>query len=118
MQDKEFYQQILGLESPWFVVDVQLDTDTQQVDVHVEHPPGTTFCCPECKQSLACYDHVSPRQWRHLDTMQFKTILHAAVPRVNCPKHGVKQVNVPWAERNSRFTLFFERFAITDLLHR
>jgi transposase len=41
---------------------------------------------------------------------------HAAVPRVDCPEHGVKQVNVPWAEARSRFTLFFERFAIDVLL--
>ena len=53
MQDKEFYQQILGLQSPWFVADVKLDTENQQVDIHVEHPQGTKFCCPECKQSLA-----------------------------------------------------------------
>jgi transposase len=116
LQDKEFYQQILGIDSPWFVVDVRLDTDEQQVDIHVEHPPGTKFCCPQCERSLACYDHASPRQWRHLDTMQCKTILHAAVPRVECPEHGVKQVRIPWAESGSRFTLLFERFAIDVLL--
>ena len=116
MQDKEFYQQILGLESPWFVSEVSLDTDGEQVDIHVAHPEGTKFCCPECERSLACYDHASPRGWRHLDTMQFKTVLHAAVPRVKCPEHGVKQVRIPWAEPGSRFTLLFERFAIDVLL--
>ncbi len=39
------------------------------------------------------------RKWRHLDGCQFKTILHASVPPVKCGKHGVKQVNVPWAEK-------------------
>jgi transposase len=116
LQDKEFYQQILGLESPWFVSEVSLDTDGEQVDIHVAHPEGTKFCCPECERSLACYDHASPRGWRHLDTMQFKTVLHAAVPRVKCPEHGVKQVRIPWAEPSSRFTLLFERFAIDVLL--
>ena len=48
--------------------------------------------------------------------MQFKTLLHAAVPRVKCPEHGVKQVSVPWSEKGSRFTLLFERFAIDVLL--
>ena len=37
-------------------------------------------------------------------------------PRVKCPEHGVKQVSVPWAEKSSRFTLLFERFAIDLLL--
>ena len=116
MQEKEFYQQILGLESPWRVQKVDLDTANQQVDIYVEHPKGTKFCCPECSKELACYDHAAPRTWRHLDTMQFKTMLHAAVPRVECPEHGVKQVKVPWAEAKSRFTLLFERFAIDVLL--
>lgn len=116
MEDKELYQHILGIESPWSVADVQLDIGNQQIDIHVGHPTGTKFCCPQCDQELACYDHAPARQWRHLDSCQFKTILHASVPRVNCPEHGVKQAKVPWAEKNSRFTLMFERFAI-DLLH-
>ncbi|MFO0179414.1 MAG: helix-turn-helix domain-containing protein, partial [Planctomyces sp.] len=30
--------------------------------------------------------------------------------------HGVKQVQVPWAAKGSRFTILFERFAIQVLL--
>jgi transposase len=116
MQDKELYQCILGLDSPWSVAEVTLNMEDQQIDVRVEHPAGTTFCCPECGKSLACYDHARERQWRHLDSCQFKTILHAAIPRVQCPDHGVKQVHVPWAEKNGRFTILFERLAIDVLL--
>ena len=115
MEDKELYQHILGLKSPWSVRDVNLDVAAEQIDVRVEHLPGTKFCCPECDQSLACYDHAAERQWRHLDSCQFKTVLHASVPRVKCPEHGVKQAKVPWAEKSSRFTLMFERFAIDVL---
>ena len=116
MHEKDFYEQILGLSDPWFVADVRLDLESEQVDVFVEHSDGATFCCPECSAELACYDHTAERCWRHLDTMQFKTILHAKTPRVKCPKHGVKQVQLPWAEKSSRFTLLFERFAIDVLL--
>ena len=116
MQDRELYQQILGLKSPWSVSKVALDVENQQVDVYVEHPSGTKFCCPECSAELACYDHTQERQWRHLDSCQFRTILHASIPRVDCPEHGVKQVRVPWAEKGSRFTILFERFAIQVLL--
>ncbi len=55
------------------------------------------------------------RRWRHMDTCQFKTILEAAVPLVECSEHGAQTVQVPWAEGSSRFTLFFERFAIQVL---
>lgn len=116
MQDKELYQQILGLDSPWSVAEVKLDAEQEEIHIRVAHPEGTKFCCPECDKRLACYDHAPERQWRHLDSCQFKTLLLAAVPRVDCPEHGVKQVEVPWAERNSRFTLLFERFAIDVLL--
>lgn len=116
MHETDFYEQILGLSAPWFVADVQLDVVAQQVDVFVEHPDETKFGCPECGSELTCYDHTPARQWRHLDTMQFKTILHAGTPRVKCPEHGVKQVRLTWAEKSSRFTLSFERFAIDVLL--
>ncbi len=115
MQDKELYQHILGLSSPWTVRDVKLDMENQEIRVQVDHPRGTRFCCPECQQDLPCYDHGEERQWRHLDSCQFKTILFARVPRVDCPKHGVRSVSVPWAEPHSRFTLLFERFAIEVL---
>jgi transposase len=115
MQDKELYQHILGLSSPWTVRDVKLDMENQEIRVQVDHPRGTRFCCPECQQDLPCYDHGEERQWRHLDSCQFKTILVARVPRVDCPKHGVRSVSVPWSEPHSRFTLLFERFAIEVL---
>ncbi|QDV61088.1 ISL3 family transposase [Crateriforma conspicua] len=116
MQETEFYQQILGLKQPWFVADVKLDPEAQQVDVYVEHPEGTSFCCPECGKACSVYDHTKSRRWRHLDTMHFRTVLHAQPPRVNCPEHGVRQATLPWAEKSSRFTIFFERFAIDVLL--
>src|SRR5260370_7025247 len=71
--------------------------------------------CPECAVPYALYDHGPERLWRHLDTMQFETVLKARVPRINCQQHGVKTVEVPWAGKNSRFTLMFEAFAIRVL---
>ena len=52
------------------------------------------------------------RSWRHLDTCQYTTIITADVPRGTCEEHGVRQIQVPWAERGSQFTALFERLAI------
>src|SRR5262249_40099004 len=41
--------------------------------------------------------------------------LHAMVPRINCPEHGVLTVVVPWASGRSEFTARFERLAIALL---
>jgi len=60
------------------------------------------------------YDHQE-RVWRHLDSCQFQTFVHARVPRVDCPTHGARQVIVPWDDDGSQFTKLFERLAI-DLL--
>lgn len=96
--------------------DVELDREASEIRVKVDHPRGVKFCCPDCTTELSCHDHTEERRWRHLDSCQFKTILVARIPRVKCPTHGVKNVHVPWAEKHSRFTIMFERFAIDVLL--
>ncbi len=47
-----------------------------------------------------------------LDTMQYRTLVWAEVPRVRCAEHGVQQVGVPWADPRSRFTALFEAMVI------
>jgi transposase len=115
MRDVEFYQQLLGLASPWTVSKVELSVKDQRVDIWAEHKEGLKWPCPECGKKLALYDHTDERVWRHLDTMQFKTFLHARPPRVKCEDHGVVQVKLSWSEPNSRFAGSFERFAIDVL---
>jgi transposase len=116
VKDTELYRHLLGIEKPWTVARVDLAVKEQRVDVFVEHKPGEEFTCPECGKKLGVYDHAEERTWRHLDSCQFATMLRARVPRVECPDHGVRQASVPWAEPRSRFTLLFERFAISVLL--
>ncbi|MDA8284069.1 MAG: ISL3 family transposase [Actinomycetota bacterium] len=115
MHDTELYRYLLGLESPWEVSRVELSVTEGRVDAWAAHPKGARFSCPECDCSLTVYDHVGERIWRHLDSCQFLTFLHARAPRVECPTHGVRQVALPWAEPLSRFTVLFERLAIDVL---
>lgn len=110
MRDRELYQKILGIETPWEVVDVDLDLARREVRVHLKNtqlkPP-----CPVCGKACGRYD-LRPRRWRHLDTCQYPTILIAEVPRVECSEHGVHQIAVPWAEEGSRFTALLEALVI------
>ena len=115
MQDTTLYQHLLGLREPWTVARVDLDVPTQRVDVWVEHPKGVPWPCPECGTLATLHDHAAERVWRHLDSCQFQTLLHAEPPRVNCPEHGVRQVRLCWAEPHARFTMLFEAFAIRVL---
>jgi len=115
MQDTALYQYLLGLNSPWTVSRVELNVKGQCVDVWAEHPEGALWACPTCARELPLYDHAEERTWRHLDSCQYQTHLHARIPRVQCGEHGVVQVKVPWAEPRSRFTRLFERLVLDVL---
>lgn len=114
MNDKQLYAQILGVQPPWKVVQVDLRLSEGELVVSVERD-ATPMTCPECDRTCTGYD-TRRRRWRHLDTCQYRTILSAEVPRIDCEEHGVKQIQVPWAAPGSRFTLLFESLVI-DWLH-
>ena len=115
MQDTEFYSALLGLCHPWRVREVKLDLAGDRVDVWVEEVTGAVWECPECGKGAPVYDHAQERVWRHLDTCHCQTYLHARLPRVKCPAHGVRQVLAPWAGPGSQFTLRCEIWLIDTL---
>ncbi|MDF1562394.1 MAG: ISL3 family transposase [Deltaproteobacteria bacterium] len=112
MRDRDLYARMLGIEAPWKVEDVELDVGGGEVVVHLVHQGKLT--CAECGAVAPGYD-TRERRWRHLDTMQFRTILAAKVPRTKCETHGVLQMPVPWSEPGSGFTALYEALII-DLL--
>lgn len=105
------YEAVLGLRAPWKVERVETDLASGEVNVWVAAPKHERMACPECSTLAPIHDHQD-RSWRHLDTCQFRTILHARVPRLKCPTHGVRQIKVPWAEPGSQFTAMFESLTI------
>src|SRR5208283_2068914 len=48
MQDKELYEKLLGLKSPWRVSDVDLRMDESKVTVKLAHELLARFPCPDC----------------------------------------------------------------------
>ena len=116
MDDRSFYQTVLGLPAPWVVESVELRPAEQEVWVRVGPGAEARLTCPDCGAVSPRYDRAAERRWRHLDTMQYRTILISQIPRVECREHGVRQVRVPWSEERSRFTALFEIWAIR-LLH-
>lgn len=115
MDDKTLYSLILGINTPWRITSVKLDQSQNTVFVEVDYDPDIPLTCAECKKHCTTHDHAPKRQWRHLDTCQYKTVINMCPPRSNCPEHGVKTVRIPWAEKGSRFTVLFEAVIISWL---
>jgi transposase len=109
------YTALLGLPKPWEVQKVEFKVISLPLDgevhVWVGLPEGTLWVCPVCQAGAPIHDHKE-RTWRHLDTCQFRTLIHARIPRLKCPNCGIKQLDIPWAEKGARFTALFEVFAI------
>lgn len=108
------YAMLLGLDTDWKVANVKLDLEGKGVQIALKFV-GAKVQCPQCDKTCSIADHAPERNWRHLDTMQFETILRARVARAQCQDCGVKTAKVPWADKYSRFTLMFEAFAVEAL---
>lgn len=115
MDDKHLFTKILGLHLPWFIKQVAVQENQQRIDIFVDHEPDIRVRCPVCENFYGLYDHAPERVFRHLDTCQMQTYIHVRLPRVNCPKHGVKQIDSQFGENGSQMTFAFEARVIRVL---
>lgn len=100
----------LGLEAPWKIQDIKFDTSVSpnRLDLRIGAERGALYRCPECGELCKAHD-FHEMTWRHLNFFNHHCYLTVNVPRVDCPKHGIHRVKVPWAQEGSRFTLLFEQ---------
>ena len=108
MPEVGLFSAALGLEEPWEVVDVRFDAERRRLDLRIDFRKGARFPCPECGAAGCKVHDAELHTWRHLNFFEHEAYLSTRVPRVDCPEHGVKQVQVPWARGRSDFTLLFE----------
>ena len=102
----------LGLQAPWVVEDVKLDTAKRRIDFEISCG-ATRLACPACGTAAQPVHDRLRRSWRHLDFFQFEAWLHCDVPRVACGGCGkTTQLGVPWARPGSGFTAAFEALAL------
>ena len=104
------YFEMLDLRSPWFVKDVVLKIEQKKINVILDYREGSRFPCPQCKKQTSIYDHTKQRIWRHLNTCQLQTFIHAKLPRINCSQHEIQQIEINWAIKHSRFTCQMEDY--------
>ncbi len=109
MSDKlDLFKAALGLSEPWTVVRTEFDAAAHRLDLYLDYKRGSRFPCPEGDAGACGVHDTVDKSWRHLDFFQHQAYLHARVPRVSCPTHGVHLIAVPWARPGSGFSLLFE----------
>jgi hypothetical protein len=75
VDDKELIQLALGLSSPWYVKDINLDIFEKRMDIYLDFIKGTKFPCPVCNK-LCDFHDAKEKVWRHLNFFMFCRILH------------------------------------------
>jgi len=110
----QLYKDIIGVQTPWMITDVTRDLFSGKITVKIEHDYEKILACPICAQSTKLYDHRI-RVLRYLDTCQFETFLEVHVPRIKCKKDKVQQIQIPFAEKHTRFASRFEMAIIVWL---
>jgi transposase len=105
MDELGLFTAALGLSAPWRVR--RTEFDGERLDLYLDFPRGARFPCPakDCAQGACVVHDTTDKTWRHMDFFQYKAFLHARLPRVVCPEHGVRQVSVSWARPGSGFTM-------------
>lgn len=103
----QFYSEIVGVTEPWVVSAVDTDEIRRKVTIRIEYSKERIIACPVCADRTTYYDE-RVRILRYLDTCQYETVLEVHVPRIKCKKDGVQQIDIPFAEKHSRFTARFE----------
>jgi len=104
MLTERFFELLLNFGADWKVREVESIPETDEVDIYVEYVGKAKV-----------YDYAPPRRWRHLDMLQYKTFINAALPRVRMEDGKVKTLFPPWADKNERHSYLFE-IAVIGLL--
>ena len=109
LSQEDLLKQALNLQDPWYIKTIEFSNAEKQIDIHIDFTVGSRFECSKCRTPNNSIHDTKERVWRHLNFFQFKTYIHARVPRTVCQKCGsVRLIDVPWARRSAGFTLLMD----------
>jgi len=115
----DVFQSALEIPEPWYVFHHELAKEEKTLHIYIEYRSGAEFACPNCGKS-GCKVHDiqdQNRTWRHLDFWQYRTLLHARMPRVKCESCGkIRTVIIDWARPGAGFSLLFEYHVLSLMI--
>jgi transposase len=114
VQDTKLFEAILGIQAPWRISRVALDTTGERVDLwrSTRTPAGRARSA-----SRRCRVTITPTSGCGVISIPVTPDVPPCARAACRLTHGVRQVRVPWAETRSRFTLLMERLII-DLIQQ
>lgn len=107
----DLFTKALGLLDPWRVDDVDFQTSQGNITFRLRFD-GKRAACPVCGLIEQPIHDRLERRWQHLNFFQYRAYLIAGLPRVACQCGKTTQLEVPWANPRSGFTLLFEAYAL------
>jgi transposase len=109
MDMREIFGKALGIDKPWFIVDVNFDVKAKRLDIKIDFPKGSTFPFEQegVVNEYKAYDTIE-KEWRHLNFFEHECYLHARVPRIKTPDNKVHLIMPHWSGLQNGFTLLFE----------
>lgn len=108
----DMFKIALQVEDPWELTYIEFDHEEQAWHLYLDFERGALFACPHCGKACKAYD-AERKQWRHLDFWNWKTYMHARVPRTNCRAcNKITLVPLKWSRPKSHFTYLFEAWAM------
>lgn len=110
------FQEALNIEQPWYVRSHLFDHKYEILHIYLDFPRGSKFMCSYCgAHNQSVHDIVDEnRTWRHLDFWEYKTYLHARLPRTKCKQCGkTRTVHVEWSRPKNHFTWKFETHVLS-----
>ena len=109
MNSLEIFQLALSLPEPWQVQTIEFDkqssTGKSILNITIDFTKGYQF------EGGKTHD-TRHRSWRHLNFFEHECYIKCNVPRVKNLEGKVNFVQVPWARKNSGFTLLFEALSM------
>ena len=132
MDNTDLFTAALQLEYPWKVSKVEFipeESDPKVMALHINiafergakfifyNEDGSVWTDSDGIPIEATAHDTVERTWQHLNFFQYKTYLHAKMPKVSDGQGHCPTVKAPWARKNSGFTLLFEAWVMELAKH-
>ena len=132
MDNADLFTAALQLEYPWKVSKVEFIPDKnvpKMMTLHITiafergakfifyNEDGSVWVDASGKPIETTAHDTVERTWQHLNFFQYKTYIHAKMPKVSDGEGHCPTVKAPWARKNSGFTLLFEAWVMELAKH-